>query len=74
MFLVVPEASLAPGGPANLRMEAQGTERVAGLAIGGARGGSVDRHRSLLVMLLTVIVQLGPSVSSYSISGYNWPQ
>ena len=48
MFLVVPEASLAPGGPANLRMEAQGTERVAGLAIGGARGGGVDRHGDVI--------------------------
>ena len=44
MLLVVPEAALAAGGPAHLRVEAQRTERVAGLAVGGPRGGGVDRH------------------------------
>ena len=48
MFLVVPEASLASCWPAHLRMEAEGTERVTGLPVGGAGGGGVDRHRGLI--------------------------
>jgi hypothetical protein len=44
VLLVVPEAALAAGGPAHLGMEAQGAERVTGLAICGARRGGVDRH------------------------------
>ena len=48
MFLVVSEASLAPCWPAHLRMEAERTERVTGFAIGGARGGGVDRHPDVI--------------------------
>ena len=48
MFLVVSEASLASCGPAHLGMEAEGTERVTGFTIGGARGGGVDRHPDVI--------------------------
>ena len=48
MFLVVSEASLASCGPAHLGMEAEGTERVTGFPVGGARGGGVDRHPDVI--------------------------
>ena len=76
VFLVVSEASLASCGPAHLGMEAEGTERVTGFTVGGARGGGVDRHGDVIDSD-TVIVQLGgkwSAVVSYSISSYNWPQ
>ena len=48
MLLVVSEASLASCWPAHLRMEAEGTERVTGFPVGGARGGGVDRHADVI--------------------------
>jgi hypothetical protein len=44
VLLVVPEASLASRGPPHLRVEAERTQRVAGLAVGGAGAGGVDGH------------------------------
>ena len=48
MLLVVPEAALAAGGPAHLRMKAQRTERVRRLPVGGTRRGGVHRHPGIL--------------------------
>ena len=44
MLFVVSEASLAAGGPADLRVEAQGTQWIAGLTVRGARARGVNWH------------------------------
>ncbi len=44
MLFVVPEAALAAGGPADLGVEPQGTEGIAGFPVGGPCRGCVDRH------------------------------
>lgn len=44
MLFVVSEASLAAGRPADLRVEAQRTQRIAGLTVRGARARGVNWH------------------------------
>jgi len=44
VFFIITKTALAPCWPADLRVEAEGAERVTGFAIGGSRGGGVDRH------------------------------
>lgn len=44
MLFVVSEASLAAGRPADLRVEAQRTQWIAGLTVRGARARGVNWH------------------------------
>ena len=57
----------------DLGMEAEGAERVRGLAVGGSRRGRVDRHpavhslpRSYKPLILTLILAGSPHLSEKS--------